>query len=34
MTEKIATIESKKGILTSVSRLYPVSGDRVLIDYK
>tara|TARA_R110000824_G_C15120936_1_gene668080 strand:+ start:703 stop:807 length:105 start_codon:yes stop_codon:yes gene_type:complete len=34
MTDKIATIEKKKGILTTVSRLYPVSGDRVLIDYK
>ena len=30
----IATIETKRGILTSVSRLYPVSGTKVLIDYK
>jgi hypothetical protein len=31
---KPATIETKKGILTTVSRVYPVSGERVLIDYK
>ena len=34
MAYEIAKIETKKGLLTTVSRLYPVSGDRVLIDYK
>ena len=30
----IAEISTAKGILTTVSRFFPVSGTKVLVDYK
>jgi len=32
--DEIAEITTAKGILTTVSRYFPVSGTKVLVDYK